>query len=264
MAREAFLDRPRTRVATSAGDVELPVLYYDASTLVSFFHVEHRRAEELLAGTPLAPARFAGGNAIAAVVAYDYRASSVGPYRELGTALAVIPRNVPAPALPLLHLLRERAHEDVGWYVLDLPVTSSVADVAGREIWGFPKFVTQIDLDVAGEELVAVAQAPMGEEQLLTLSGRLGAEVTLDAMDLVLYTTQRNELLRTFVEARGPMHSGFGRGLTLRVGRGGHPMSDRLFALGLDGARPFAVQVCRDYRAALLAGEPFRGAACAA
>jgi acetoacetate decarboxylase len=264
MAREAFLDRPRSRVATSAGGLELPVLYYDASALLAYFHVERRRAEELLAGTPLAPARFARGPAIAAVVAYDHRASSVGPYRELATALAVIPRGVAAPTLPLLHLLHERAHEDVGWYVLDLPVTSPLADAAGRELWGFPKFVTEIDLDVAHDEVLAAVQAPIGEEPILVLSGRLGLDVTLDAMDLVLYSVGRKELLRSLVEARGPMHTGFGGRLTLSAGRAVHPMADRLLSLGLDGARPFAVQVCREYRAVLHAGQPFGGVARAA
>jgi hypothetical protein len=148
--------------------------------------------------------------------------------------------------------------------VLDLPVTSPLADAAGRELWGFPKFVTEIDLDVAHDEVMAVVQAPIGEEPILVLSGRLGLDLTLDAMDLVLYTPGPNEVLRTIVEARGPMHTGFGRGLTLRVGRAAHPMADRLLALGLDEARPFAVQVCREYRAVLRAGEPFRGIARAA
>lgn len=264
MTFDAFLDRPRIAVATSAGEVELPVLYHDASALMVFFHVEHRRAAEMLAGTALAPVRFGRGTAMAAVAAFDYRATSLGPYRELGTALAVVPRSVAAPALPAFHLLRAPSHRDVGWHVLDLPVTTLTAEVGGRELWGFPKFTTEIDIDLAGDRLMAVVQAPLGEEPIVTLEGRAGAGVTLGAMDLVFYTTKEDELLRTIVEARGPMHTGLGRGLTLRVGRADHPMASRLFALGLDGARPFAAQVCREYRAVLHAGASFQASARAA
>lgn len=265
MAPHAFLDRPRIPAQTSAGRIALPVVYTDATAIHAFFRLEHRRAAELLAPTPLQPVRFAGGVAIAAVVAYDYRETSIGPYREVGVALAVVPRGVAAPLLPLVHLLRAPAHHDVGWHVVDLPVTTAIADVGGRELWGFPKFVTDIDLELARRELSAVVQAPTGEEPILTLDGRAGPGVTLQATDLVLYTLRDGVLLRTVVEARGRMHTGTGGGLTLRVGDVGHPMARRLAALGLEGARPVAAQVCRFYYAVLDAGVPFRaGSALAA
>jgi hypothetical protein len=264
MTSNAFLDRTRTRSVTSAGEVELPVLYYDASALLCFFQVEHRRAAEVLAGTPFAPVRFGRGSAIAAVVAYDYRATSVGPYREFGTALAVVPRGVAVPTLPALHLLRATAHRDVGWHVLDLPVTTALADVGGREIWGFPKFVTAIDVGMARDPIAVVVQAPVGEEPIVTLEGHAGVGVTLGARDLVLYTLKGDDVLRTVVEARGPMHAGLGRGFTLDVGSRDHPMASRLVALGLGGARAFAAQVCREYRAVLNAPAPFLAAARAA
>lgn len=264
MPRDGFLDRPRTRVPTSAGELEVPVLVHDASTLVTYFHVDLRPAAELLAATPLAPARFARGGAIAALFACDCRASSAGPHRAIGTALAVVPRGVCAPVLPTLDLLRRPGHRNVGWHPLDVPATSATAEIGGRELWGLPRFTTEIDLDLAQDEILAVVQAPLGEAPIASLTGRLGPEVTLDAPDLVLYTVQRGQLLRTILEARGPMHTGFGRRFTLHVGRVDHPMADRLFALGLDGARPFAAQTCRDYRAVLHAGTPFGAVARAA
>jgi acetoacetate decarboxylase len=251
MALDTFLDRPVVGLVTSAGEVRLPLLYEDGTALLSFFHVEHDRAAEVLAGTSLAPVRFARGTAIAAVIACEHRVTSVGPHRELGTALAVVPRTVRAPMLPLLHMLRAPARDDIGWHFVDFPVTTSIAQVAGREVWDLPRFTTEIDLDLDHDELVAVVQAPLGEEPIAILSGRAGIEVTLDARNMVLYTSNARGLQRVLLEARGPMHTGFGRTFSLRVGRVDHPMANHLFALGLDGARPFAVQVCRDYRAVL-------------
>jgi hypothetical protein len=261
VALDAFLDgRPRTRAVTTTGEVELPVLYRDATAVLTYFRVAHHRATNLLAGTPLEPVRLGRDTAIAGIAAYDYRDSSVGAYREVGVALAVVPRSVGAPSLPLLHLLRSSAHQDVGWHLLDLPVTSAIADVGGRELWGFPKFVTEIGVDVDAGIRVVVC-APEGEAPIAMLEGRAGPGFPLVATDPVLYTVRAGELLRTLVEARGRMHTALGHGLTLRVGGADAPMARRLCALGLDGARPFAAQLCRHYRAVLHAAVPFHASA---
>ncbi len=260
MAHDPFFEVPRTRLKTSLGDVELPGLYRDASAVVAFFRVDPGRAAEALAGTLLAPARFVRATAIAALAAYDYRDSSVGPYREVALALAVVPRHVAAPVLSVLHLFRETAHRDVGWHVLHMPVTTEIAEVAGRELYGFPKFVTGIAVEPAPDALRVVVQAPSGEEPILTLEGKLGPALALGAMDLVLYTVRSGELLRTVVEARGRMQTGFGRGLTLRTGGASHPMVERLKALGLDEARAFAAQACGAFRSVLHVPAAFEAA----
>src|SRR5512145_1705668 len=100
MAALDFLDAPRIRMETSAGEVELPVVYRDATAVFAFFRVDLLRAAAALGDAPLTPARFGGSAALAAVAAYDYRDTSVGPYRELGVAIAVVPSGVAAPALP--------------------------------------------------------------------------------------------------------------------------------------------------------------------
>lgn len=263
MALDSFFDRPMTRVVTSAGDSELPVLYRDASAVFAFFRVDAARAAELLGHVPLEPVRLGRRSAIAAVAAYDYRDTSIGPYRELGVALAAVPRHATTPALPLVHLLRARTHEDVGWHVIDLPVTTAIADVGGRELYGFPKFVTEVAVEVTNGIHVAV-NAPAGEEPILGLEGEGGPGLVVPAMDLVMYTLRNGELIRSLVEQRGWMHTGLGRGVALHVGAAEHPMAERLRALGLDGDRPFATQVCRHLRLVLGVGAPFRAAARAA
>ena len=264
MAHDTFFERPRVRMPTSLGELELPVAMRDGSALFAFFRIDPARAAEVLAGTAFAPARFARATALAALAAYDWRETSIGPYREVGLGIAVVPRGVAAPALPLLHLFDGPVHRDVAWHVLDLPVTTAFADASGREVYGFPKFVTGIDVDLAGEEVRTVVQAPAGEEPILVLDGRPGPGVPLGAMDLVFYTERAGEVLRTVIEGRGPMRTGFGHGLVLRSGGGDHAMAERVKALGMDGARPTAVQVCRRYEAVLGAPVPFYAVAKAA
>ena len=75
-------------------------------------------------------------------------------------------------------------------------------------------------------------------------------------MDLVLYTLHGGRVLRTVAYARGRTHVSLGGGLTLRLGRGVHPMADRLAALGLADAHPAAAQSCTHFQLVLDAGEP--------
>jgi hypothetical protein len=256
MAPDTFLDRPREAFRTSAGELQLPILYRGGTAVLAYFQVDPARAAEVLAGMPLVPARFGRGTALAAVAAFDLDDTSIGPYRQLATAVAVLPRDVAAPRLPLLHFLRARAHADVGLHVLDLPVTSARPDAGGREIWGFPRLLTAIDVETA-PRISVVVQAPEGEEPILVLEGRAGPWLALRAMDLVLYTVRDGALLRTVLESRGWMQTGLGRAITLRIGDAEHAMAHRLLSLGLGGARPFALQVCRSFRGVLNSPAPF-------
>lgn len=258
MGPDAFLERSISAVPTSAGEVTLPILYRDVSVVLAFFRVDHRRASGVLEGTPFAPVKFLGGGALAGLAAYDYRDTSIGAYREVAATVAVVPRSVRVPALPFLHLLREGTHHDVGWHVLHLPVTTPVADVAGRELWGFPKFTTKIDVRVGDPSVHVAVHGPEGGPPIVTLEGHAGSGISLGALDLVCYTVRGGEVCRTLVEGSGRMHTGLGRGLVARVGASDHPMARRLRALGLDGARPMSAQVCGAYRAVLHAAEPFR------
>ncbi len=258
MGADPFLDRQVVRVPTSAGDAAIPTIYRDAAALYAFYHVEYEHAAGLLEGTPLTPARLGRSGALAGVAAFDYRDTTIGPYREVAVGLAVVPRGVPATGSTLLHLLHPRAHRDVALHVLDMPVTSPVANAGGRELWGFPKFVTAIEVDLATDHVRAVARVPGVEEAIVTLEGRPGWGISLGAVDPVVYTIRNGELLRTVLEARGRMHVSRGRELTLRIGQVDHPMARRLRTLGLDSAHPMAVQLCLHYQVVLPAGEPFR------
>jgi len=255
MDHDRFLDRPRRPFATSQGTVELPVLYRDLSSLLAFFRVEHRLADEVLAATPFKPIRFPTGFAVAGLALFDYRDCTLGPYRECAVTVAVVPRGVPTPAVPLLDLLRPAAHRGIGFHILDLPVTTALSCAAGRELWGMSKFVTTIDLSLDSERLRGAVEAPGGGEPILVVEGSPGRGFVLPALDYVVYSARGGETLRTMLHSRGRMHTSLGGDLTVKVGASS-PMSSHLAALGLDGAHPSLAQVCRHGQAVLQAGEP--------
>ncbi len=263
MARDGFFDHPRMKAATSLGEVELPILYRDASLLLAYFRVDPDRAAEALSSTPYAPVRFATGFAIAGLGFFDYRDCTVEPYRECALAVVVTPRAVRPPALPTIDLLRGPTHRAVGYHVLDLPVTTALADVAGRELWSLPKFVTTIDFALGRDAVSCSVHAPGWGEPIVTLAGRTGHGLAVPAMSMVLDSVIDGEPRRTVVDVRGRMRTSLGGGIEVSVGSGSR-MATHLAALGLRTARPTLVQACDHAQLVLHAAAPATRARAAA
>ena len=252
---DAYFAVARERVSTSAGEVELPILYYDVEALYTYFLVPRARARAVLAGSGYRPVSFAG-RALVGLAFYIYRDTSIGPYNEVGTAVAVVPEGSSAPVLPLLDLVRRPARRAVGFYILDLPVSTPIADAAGRELWGYPKFVTDLPIQIDAAGIRCSVVEPGSDRPLLTLTGTLNTTWPMPSLDLLLYSERRGERLRTEVDARGSMHTGSGGQLRLELGPGEHRMVEHLRALGLDDAQPLLGQHAVRLQTRLHAGSP--------
>jgi acetoacetate decarboxylase len=255
VARNAFLDRPATAVATSEGAVDLPLVVRDFESLALVFGVDHAAAQRVLADSPFAPIRVAPGRALVMLAFLNFRDGGLGAYRECALMTAVVRREREGRTVALLDLVRRAAHRDVGFHILDLPVTTARSMAAGREIWSLPKFVTAIEVGLGIGRARCSVEAPGTGERLVSVEGAVGRGIRLPSLDYVLYSVRSGATLRTLVEIRGPIHTSLGGGLTVRVA-GSSPMASRLTALGLDGARPRLVQACRRGQMVLHAAEP--------
>jgi hypothetical protein len=251
-----FLGVETVETRTSMGPVRLPILYADGTALLAFFWVDPVRARRLLEGSGLEPLRFPGRRALLALGFYDYRETTIGPYHEVGSALAVVPTGAPSSGLAALELLRAGRRRRAGFRVLDLPVSTPIADVGGRELWGLPKFLTRLPLRVEASSVDGQVLDPGGAVPLLALSGTVRWRWPGPALDLVLYSRLDGRRLRTVVDVRGAFRFSSGSEVQLALGPGRHRMAENLQALGVDRARPFAVGCCLQYRARLHAGEP--------
>jgi hypothetical protein len=255
--RDPFFQYPLGQASTSAGEVALPILYQDCSSLVAMYWVDLAQAQALVAPQGLRAVRFGGGRALLALAFYEYRQTAIADYNEVGTALAVVPEGVAAPAYPMAALYTPLDKRQLGFCVLDLPVTTAAACAAGREIWGYPKFVTPIAFRLDGSGFHGAVTDPQqgAEAPLLALAGRPGPAVASPWLDLVVYSRHEGRLLRTLVNTRGGGLAGLGGSLRLAVSAGSaHPMATRLRALGLQGAKPFAVMQTRRLQLRLNAG----------
>jgi hypothetical protein len=252
--QDPFFQYPLSVVGTSQGKVDLPILYYDNSNMIAMFWVDHDAAQAVVRPHDLAAIRFARGKALVALAFYEYRQTAIGPYNEVGVAIAALPKGAQAPAFPLLSLFYGLDRHRAGFYVVDLPVTTNAACAAGREIWGYPKFVTPIGFALNGRKFSGTVANPDGNDNLLTLSGRAGLGVPGPLLDLVLYSSLDGRQLRALVNTRGGGTIGLAGSLRLEVGNSDHVMSRNLVALGLRSASPAFVSYTHRLQLRLNAG----------
>lgn len=254
---DPFFQVPRTPFRTSEGTVDLPILYYDTSALYAFFLPPRKNVEALLAGTGLRPALTVGNRALAALACFEYRDTSVGVYNEVGLAVAVC-REGETLALngwrDMLATLSQPEARHVAFHILDLPVTTAAANAAGREIWGYPKFVTDIPFRLHGREFACSVMAPGTQIPLMQLSGRIGASVPVAPLSLTLLSFRDADLVRATVNARGATRLALPGSLRLAVHDNHHPMSQHLHALNLDGTQPAALMWTHAFQSRLNAG----------
>jgi hypothetical protein len=253
---DPFFQVPQTGHATTQGDVDLPILYFDTSTLLAFFVADRDAVEAKLSGTGLQPALTIGGRALVGVAHYEYRRTGVGSYNEVGVALPVLPEGAPAPRNPIQALYGSVDERHLGFHILDLPVTTPLANAAGRELWGYPKFVAPIPFHLNRKSFESSVMDPDGHGDIFTLSGRLLPALPVPPMSLVLYSHRGEDLLRTIVNVRGRTNLRLGRSLELRVGDSTHRMANNLRDLGLDGAHPAIVMDTHRFQSRLNAGVP--------
>jgi hypothetical protein len=252
---DPFFDVERTIHRTSAGLVELPILYFDASNVIAMFDADLRGARELLAGTGLEPAVVRGDKALVGLSFYAYRRTTVGTYNEVGTAIFARKKGERGRLPGLAQMLLPPSRRTVGAWVVDLPVTTEAANAAGRDLWGYPKFVTAIDFELRGRTFRGVVQDPLGGDWICELAGEMGAGVIAPAMSLVTFTRMDATLVRTHVDVRAPTRVRSRWSVRLDIGASTHPMAEHLRTLGLDGARPKALVVTERFQSLLHAGK---------
>lgn len=242
---DVFFQYPLNAFPTSQGPVDLPILYYDASVFMTSYLVRASRAE-LELPDELEAVRVADNKWLVTVAFYQYRHTAIGPYNEVGIAVFVKPKAIPTPRFPLCDLLRPLDKAVCGHYILDLPVTTPAACAAGKEIWGYPKFVTPIDFSLEGRAFRGAVADPDGGGSIVMLEGSVGPSIPGPLIDLVLYSKREAQLLRTLVNTRGGGQWCTSGNAQLKVSPdSGHPMAERARRLGLDGMKP--VWACRSH-----------------
>ncbi|NND68588.1 MAG: hypothetical protein HKN19_13455 [Halioglobus sp.] len=127
-------------------DVSFPVVVGDASMLMNGFLVDARAAQALLEGTGFRVVELFPGKAILQLLAVDYKENHLGDYNEGAIIFPVLAPGEKKP-FPLFGALKRMGDGTLGNFVYRMPVDQEYTTHAGRFIWGFPKWVSRIDIE---------------------------------------------------------------------------------------------------------------------
>lgn len=125
------------RIPVIAGrEVPLPVHVRQAEQASATWSVDAGAAQAVIDGTGLQVVRNRRGRATASLALVDYQDNDLGAYHEVALAFVVRPHDAGPgyradPRAPVTYIHR-------------LPVDGEFTCAAGRGIWGFPKWVTDI------------------------------------------------------------------------------------------------------------------------
>jgi len=236
--QDPFFQYPLAPFETSEGKIDLPILYYDNSNFLALYEVNLEKVAPLLNTKLVDVAKFPGGKALVALALYEYRETAVGAYNEVGVAIATVPAGTAQPKHPWLALYQSLDTRMLGLTVIDLPVTTAAACAAGKEVWGFPKFITDISFSLSGSAFSSTVKDPDNEEDIITVSGSAGLGVPGPQLDILLYSQREKDLLRTLVVTRGGGRLCSPGSIRASVGNGTHAMAQRLRDLGIHGQKP--------------------------
>ena len=218
---------------TSAGEVRLPIEYHDGSLLNVVTFVPEPAVRALLPTTRLRPVTVRGRASVLLTI-FEYRDTSIGPYNELSVAFLVRPEGS-ALAAP-------------GAWVRDLPVTTEIALAAGKELWGYPKWVTPITFEHQDNTI----RAGLPGELAVTVKTRRWPAARMP-LPLGTFTIHDGRLIQTPLRITGRLRLARGGAVRIEVTGDGR-VAQTLRAVGADAAAPAFAMWCDDLRATLPEG----------
>jgi acetoacetate decarboxylase len=207
--------------------VSLPVVVRDATSMSAMFMASTAALRRLIPDARLYVPELFPGRTLCIIAGIEYRDNDLGRYNEASVAFFV--KFGGSRPLPLLGLLAGFRRGEIGAYIHRLPVTTSFSRDAGRDIWGFPKTVDQIDFHDDDTQRSCTWTADGA--RVFTLSMRRGGHRRMPDMPQDAYAWRDGVLWKT------PSVMG-GDGVGMRFGGahftlGDHPLADELRGLGL-------------------------------
>ncbi|MFJ9396073.1 acetoacetate decarboxylase family protein [Streptomyces californicus] len=226
-----FRRQPKTRVDSPIGPTLTPNFYYTIST-ARLTMLAPSRAIRARLPRELAPLEAAPGLGLVSVMFFRYDVCDIDFYTEAAVGIAVRPAR--HGKLGFLDLVTGLKNEHLHSYVLSLPVSSQIAQVRGHDGYGFPKWVTGLDVGIDDRRTTArvaddaggvdlALSAPTPPQRAYRSGERVGSLTSYTTIDGAWHAT----LNQTNVLSAGTTRAT--RGIALQLGEG--RMSDDLRSL---------------------------------
>jgi hypothetical protein len=185
------------------------------------------------------------GRALVALAVCRYDDTDLDPYHEVAVSFVVRPHDAP-PLTSAAQRTREFFAGTLGAYIHRLPVDQEFTCAAGRDIWGFPKWVTTIDIDepsAPGPGTGTIVRLVDDGVHVLTLTVASGGRLRLPSQAPPSYSFADGVLRRTLWTTSSEGTAGRIGGASLVLGH--HPMADELRSLGLPKRAVFSSSASR-------------------
>lgn len=243
-----FLDLEQHVRRLSTGDLHLPILYYNTTACFLSYRVSLEAIRTLLPDG-LEALTIPGGYGLATLAFFHYVDTSVGPYNEMGLAVAAYARGQRLRAWNPLQSTMPCMH------VLDLPVTTDAAFNAGRQVWGYPKTIEPIQVSIRGRQLDFSVGTVKTKEPTLRVQATIGMGLPGRAPDMRTISILNGKAINTHITMRGSMNIHRCSAISTVIS-GESQLAIHLRALELQHARPLVVQLGQGIRAVLPEGMP--------
>jgi acetoacetate decarboxylase len=207
--------------------LSMPIEVRDARSWAATFAVPAETAQELIEPTGLEVAEMRPGKAIATLAFVRYEDTDLDSYNEVAVAFLV--RRHDAPQASSARKAMEVLGNKAGVYIHHLPVNQGFTLEAGRTIWGYPKFMAEIEIDERPDRTACTLRHD--GMHVFTLTVRKGIRPWPRVPNLPTYTFLDGVLRMTPWQTSPEGTRGRVGGASLKLGT--HPISEELRALGL-------------------------------
>ena len=190
---------------------EVPAKYYDVFTISAVFPVSARKLKKYLPTKKMKLIKPFPGISLMFVIAFEYRhISALEPYNEVGIGFPII--------------FREGDQKYEGTRIIHLPVTTERARELGFELYGYPKFVAEINFE-KGENIITCVLNHENKHILTLQVPKL--EVAEGTSETHSFTVKDNKLLRTRVTTQSFSGSSREKGKA-NLALGDHPIAEEI------------------------------------
>ncbi len=147
---------------------KLPVFYYDNTSITATYTASTAAVQSLLPHPDMKLVELYPGRCLVAFTAFEYRKTDIDAYNEFSIAFLI---SFGKPQLPGLTAAWQMSRRRLSAYIWQLPVTTEIARVGGVEMYGYPKFLADIDFQ-RDTNWLRCDLAEKGEK-ILSLTGKV-------------------------------------------------------------------------------------------
>jgi hypothetical protein len=215
---------PSERFEIAGRTVTLPVRIRHARQWSASWLVPAAAAQAVIDHSGLEVSQPVPGKAMVAFAFVDYLDGDLDTYHEVAVSV-VVRRHDAAPGATFRDHLRELGRNEVAAFILDLPVDQSFTCEAGNVIWGYPKWIADIELTELRGRTACTLRSDAGHQ--LTLDVPDGGPLPMPSRMPPTYSWRDGVLRRTDWEVTTEGGGARPGGARLTIGPRG-PMAETL------------------------------------